>query len=227
MNDRMGTWVRKAVWAIAVYGALLAISTLTQQPDYTVDFGAYASYVTTSAFLASHLIASIAGAALGLVGMAALFVLTEHASPGRARWGFVLSVFGQVGLASIFGVAAFAQPAIGRAFLDGEAAAAEAINADVYGGPLVATAALSLVLFVAGGVLLGGAARRVGPWPRWAGTAFAAGLTVFAVGVFIDVPFLQPLAGIGVAVAGVAIARAAGISARASAVAFADEVTVR
>ena len=227
MNDRMGTWARKAVWAIAVYGALLAISTLTQQPDYTVDFGAYASYVTTSTFLASHLIASIAGATLGLVGMAALFVLTEHASPGRAKSGFVLSAFGQIGLASIFGVAAFAQPAIGRAFLDGERAVAEAINADVYGGLLVATAALSLVAFVAGGILLGGAARRVGPWPRWAGVAFATSVTVFAVGVFVEVPFLQPVAAIGLTVAGVAIAQVAGVPDRAGTVAFADEVTVR
>jgi hypothetical protein len=173
MSDRLGIWARTAVWALPVYGALLAIGTVTQQPDYRTDFGAYASYVTMATFLASHVIASIVGAAFGLIGMAALFVLTDDASPKRARSGFVLSAFGQVGLVSIFGVAAFAQPAIGRAFLDGGRTVAEAINADVYGGALVAIAALSLVLFVGGGVLLGSAARRVRTWPRWAGTAFA------------------------------------------------------
>jgi hypothetical protein len=202
MSARLGSWARTAVWALPVYGALLAISTLTQQPDYGTDFAAYADYITTSAFLGSHLIASIAGAVFGLIGATALFVLTEHASPGRARWGFVLSAIGQVGLVSVIGVATFAQPAIGRAFLDGHRAIAEAINADVYGGPLVGTAALSVLSFVAGAILLGMAARRVTAWPRWIGAAFVASITVFAVGGFVVVPFLQPLAGIGVVVAG-------------------------
>jgi hypothetical protein len=227
MSDRLNTWARTAVWAMPVYGALLAISTISQQPDFRTDFAAYAAYVTTSTFLVSHMLASIAGAAIGLVGMAALFVLTDHESPRRARSGFVLSAFGQVGLVSVFGVAAFVQPAIGRAFLDGERAVAEAINADVYGGPLVAAAAVSLLLFVAGGILLGTAMRRVRTWPRWIGTTFAASIAVFAVGVFVEVPFLQPLAAIGLTVAGVAIARAASVPDRAGTVAFADEVTVR
>jgi hypothetical protein len=226
MNDRLGTWARTVVWALPVYGVLLAAGAITQQPDYRTDFAAYANYITTSTFLASHVMASIAGAAVGLIGMTALFVLTEHASPKRARWGFVSSAFGQIGLASIFGVAAFAQPAIGRAFLDGERVVAEAINADVYGGPLFATAALSLLSFVAGGILLGGAARRVGMWPRWAGVTFATSITVFAIGVVVEVPFLQPLAAIGLTVAGVTIARAAGVPDRTGIV-FADEVTVR
>jgi hypothetical protein len=209
-----------------MYGVLLAAGTITRQPDYRTDFAAYADYITTSTFLASHVIASIAGAAVGLIGTTALFVLTEHMSPKRARWGFVSSAFGQIGLASIFGVAAFAQPAIGRAFLDGDRAVAEAINADVYGGPLFATAALSLLSFVAGGILLGGAARRVGMWPRWAGVTFATSITVFAIGAVVEVPFLQPLAAIGLTVAGVTIARAAGVPDRTGIV-FADEVTVR
>jgi hypothetical protein len=227
MSDRLGIWARTAVWALPVYGALLAIGTVTQQPDYRTDFGAYASYVTMATFLASHLIASIVGAAFGLIGLAALFVLTDDASPKRARSGFVLSAFGQVGLVSIFGVAAFAQPAIGRAFLDGGRTVAEAINADVYGGALVAIAALSLVLFVGGGVLLGSAARRVRTWPRWAGTAFAGSITVFAIGVFVEVPSLQPLAGIGVGLASFGIARAAGAADRAAAELVADGVTLR
>jgi hypothetical protein len=148
-------------------------------------------------------------------------------SPKRARWGFVTSAIGQIGLASIFGVAAFAQPAIGRAFLDGERTVAETINADVYGGPLFATAGLSLLAFVASGIFLGGAARRVGTWPRWTGVTFTTSIAVFAVGVFVEVPFLQPLAAFGLAVAGLAIARAAGVSDREGTRTFADEVTVR
>jgi hypothetical protein len=227
MDDRLGTWARTAVWALPVWGVLLAVGTLTQQPDYRTEFADYAEYVTTPTFLASHLVASIAGAAVGLIGMVALFVLTEDTSPGRATSGFVLSAFGQVGLVSIFGVAAFAQPAIGRAFLDGQHSVAEPINADVYGGPLSATAGLSLLLFLVGGILLGSAARRVPAWPRWAGRAFAASITVFAIGVFVEIPFLQPLAGIGIAVASVEIARAAGDPHLEEAVALAEGVEIR
>ena len=72
MNDRLGTWARRAVWALPVYGVLLAVGTITQQPDYRTDFAAYADYITTSTFLATHLIASIAGAAVGLIGVTAL-----------------------------------------------------------------------------------------------------------------------------------------------------------
>ena len=206
MNDRLESWARAAMWALPAYGVLLAVSTITQQPDYRTDFPAYADYVTTTTFLASHVIASIAGAALGLIGAAALFILTERASPGRAKTGFVLSAFGHAGLLSIFGVAAFAQPAIGDAFLNGDRAAAEAINAAVYDGPLVPVAALSLLVFIAGGILLGMAARRLTGWPRWIGSAFAVSITVFAIGLLVEIPFLQPAAGIGVAVAGAAAA---------------------
>lgn len=226
MKDRLWIWARTAVWALPVWGVLLAVGTLTQQPDYRTEFADYAAYITTPTFLASHLIASIMGAVVGLVGMIALFGLTDDASPGRATWGVILSIFGHVGLISVFGAAAFAQPAIGRAFIDGERAVAEAINADIYSGPLVATAALSLLLFVAGGILLGTAARRVPAWPRWAGMTFAASIAVFAAGLLVEVPFVQPLAGVGVAIAGVMIAGAAGASGRVRAARASEEGVV-
>src|ERR671919_3034565 len=160
MNDRLKRWGRLALWAIAVYGALLAVSTITHQPDYKTDFPAYARYVTTSQFLLSHLIASIAGAGFGLVGAAGLFILADEVAPRPARWGFVLWAFAQVGLASVFGVAAFFQPAIGRGFLDGGGEVAVAINEDVYGGPLMVMVGLSMLLFIVGGILLGIAASR-------------------------------------------------------------------
>jgi hypothetical protein len=62
MNDRLQKWGGLALWALPVYGALLAVSTITHQPDYQTDFPAYARYVTTSQFVLSHLVASIGGA---------------------------------------------------------------------------------------------------------------------------------------------------------------------
>ena len=209
MDDRLLGWGRIAVWALPAYGVLLALGTFTQQPDYQADFPAYARYVTTTRFLASHLIASVAGAGFGIVGAAGVVVLAGGAGPRRLGWAFGLWSFAQVGLASVFGVAAFFQPAIGRAFLEWNREIAVAINADVYGGALFLTAGLSVLLFIAGGVLLGTGAGRTPPWSQWAGRTFAVSVAVFAVGNVVAVPFVQPLAGLGIALAGAGIAIAA------------------
>ena len=202
--ERAQNWGRIALWALGVYGVLLAASTITHQPDYTTDFPSYANYVTTQQFLLSHLIGSIAGAAFGLIGGAALLVLAGQFAPQLAGWGFVTWTFAQVGLVSVFGVAAFFQPAIGRAFLGGAGEAATAINEEVYGGTLFAVAGLSMLLFIAGAVLLGMAARRTPTLPSWAGVTFAASAVVFVFGfLFIDV--VQPVGGLGIAAAGIGL----------------------
>jgi hypothetical protein len=106
------------VWLLPVYALLLALSTLTHQPDYTTDFAGYADYVTSTVFVLSHLVASILGAAIGLLGLIALFILLASGRGSRlALAGLVTSVIATVLTTSVFGVAAFAQPAIGRAYL--------------------------------------------------------------------------------------------------------------
>jgi hypothetical protein len=127
MSDRLGTRARTVVWALLVCGVLLAASVIVQRPDYRADFAAYADRMALWALFAGHVISSIGGTAVGLVGM----------------------------------------------------------------------------VFV----------------------AFATSITALAVGVFEQVSFLQPLAVIGLAVTGVAIARATAGS-REGTVVF-DEVTVR
>jgi hypothetical protein len=205
MTDRLQSWGRAALWALPIYGALLAVSTITHQPDYETQFGAYARYITTPRFLLSHLIASVAGAGFGLVGAAGLLIMADQVAPRLARWGFVLWSFAQVGLASVFGVAAFFQPAVGRSFLGGGGEVAVAINEDVYGGPIFIMVGLSLLLFVIGGILLGIAASRRHMLPRWAGVTFAVSVTLFVLSFFLfDV--IQPVAGLGIAVAGVGFA---------------------
>ena len=111
---------RAGLWLLPIYGVLLALSTLTQQPDYETDFRGYAEYITTDRFLLSHLGASIAGAALGLLGVvAALLFLVRGPAVTAAIAGTALTIVGNVGNIALFGVAAFAQPAIGHAHLDG------------------------------------------------------------------------------------------------------------
>jgi hypothetical protein len=171
------------------------LSTLSQQPSYDTDFAGYAEYVTTGRFLASHLVASILGAALGVVGAVALLVLLAETPGVRLAFGGVVAfAMGQVVLTSVFGVAAFFQPAIGHAFLAGQEAVARSVNEDVYGPSLFATAGTGLLLWVFGVVQLGRAIRRSGVSPAWAGQTFAiAGLT-FVIG-FFAFDLLQPIAG--------------------------------
>lgn len=187
------------MWLLPVWGLLLAVSTLTHQPDYKADFEAYADYVTTTPFLVSHLVASIGGAALAVIGATALAVPLAATHAARtALWGLVAFSASQVLTTSVFGVAAFFQPAVGRAFLDGHEAIARTINDDVYGPKVFGMVGASLLLMILGAALLGRAAGRSGVAPTWAGRLFAVAVPAFAVtGVTFEV--LQPVAGLLVA----------------------------
>ena len=205
--DDLHRWARTWVWLLPAWGVLLALSTLTHQPSYDTDFEGYADYVTTAPFLLSHLVASIGGAALGVIGAVALAVaLATRGAARSAMRGLMAFVAGQVLMTTGFGVAAFFQPAIGRAFHDGHDAVARAVNEDVYGAELIATIGVGLLLFITGAAVLGRAANRAG-MPRWAGTTFAVVAPLFAVAGF-SIEILQPVAGLLLAVSGAALARA-------------------
>ncbi len=176
---------RIAVWFIPLYALLLSLSTLTHQPSYATDFPGYARYVTTDIFLLSHLGASIAGAALGSIGVAGALLLLIRGSAARAGIiGAALYIAANVLVSSVFGAAAYAQPAVGRAYLDGVSAAV-GINADVYGAPLFAMAGTGMLLLMAGGVTLGIAVARTDRSLRWAGLTFAAALFLFNAAQFL------------------------------------------
>ena len=198
-------FARIGLWLIPVYGVLLALSTLTQQPDYDTDFQSYAEYITTDRFLVSHLGASIAGAALGVLGVvAALAFLVRGPAATAAILGAASTIVGNVLFTALFGVAAFAQPAIGRAFLDGAPGVRE-LNEDVYGTPLFATAAIGFLFFLVGGILLGVAIARSARPLRWVGIGYAASLVLFVLG-FLMLDIAQPIAGVLLAVVGVVLA---------------------
>jgi hypothetical protein len=200
-----GRFARIGLWLIPLYGALLALGTITHQPDYDTDFRGYAEYITTDRFLVSHLGASIAGAALGLLGIvAALAFLARGRAATVAILGAACFIVGNVLFTALFGVAAFAQPAIGKAFLDGTPGVRE-LNDDVYGAPLFATAGLGFLFFLAGAVLLGVAIARVGRPLKWVGIGFAATLVLFVVG-FLMLEIAQPIAGALFALVGVVLA---------------------
>jgi hypothetical protein len=195
-----------ALWLLPVYGLLLMLSTLTHEPDHAEDFAAWSRYVTTDVFVVSHVVGSILGAGLGLVGvMAALVLLVRGPAPVAATVGAAMTVVGNVCFTSVFAAAAYAQPAIGRAYLAGRPGA-EDLYDDVYGTPLLVVFGVGALLFVAGAVVLGRAVARTAPGLRWAGYGYAASLVLFLVSGF-TVSVVQPVAGAALAVAATVIAR--------------------
>lgn len=202
------TAARAGLWLLPVHAVLLAVGTSTHQPDPRSAFDDYARYVTTGPFLASHLVASIAGAALGALGAVAVLFLVRGRAVRPAVLAVAMLVAGQVVNTAVFGAAAFAQPAIGRAHLRGVADAA-AIDADVYGLPLVLTALVGVLLLLAGSIALAVAVVRAGADDRVlrrAGVAYAVGFALFLV-LGLVVTVLQPLAALLAAGAAAVVAR--------------------
>jgi hypothetical protein len=185
---------RRGLWALPAWTVLLFLGTLTHQPDTRTDFGGFARYVTTVEFLVSHLVASIVGAAIGVLGLLALFVFVALRVPVRlATAGLAAAVAGNVLVTAVFGMAAFGQPAIGRLYLAGQTGDATALYADAYGAPLTATAAAGVLLLVAGVVVLGGVVARSRVLPRWAGVGMAVGIVVFGVIGLLLADFVQSI----------------------------------
>jgi len=187
-RNKLDDYARFGLWALPVWTVLLFLGTLTHQPAYQTDFPAYARYVTTTEFLISHLVASILGAAIGILGFIALFIiLCKGRTAALALWGLVTGVIGTTLTTAVFGVAAFAQPAIGRAYLSGHMAGVVALNNDVYGTvPLNATGLPGFLLLTIGIICFGVAVIRSGSLPKLAGIGLVVGIVLFApIGFFL------------------------------------------
>ncbi|MDQ1483018.1 MAG: hypothetical protein QOF35_1094 [Actinomycetota bacterium] len=177
---------RRGLWALPVWAGLLFYATFTHQPPYQSDFAGWSRYVTTTPFLVSHLVGSILGAGIGILGFVALsVVLVRRGAVRLAIWGLVTAVLGVVLTTAVFGIAAFAQPAIGRSFLAGHTDMVNLYN-DVNGAPLLSTAAPGVLLLSAGLILYGVGVVRTRLAPTFAGVALAVGGPLFAlVGVIL------------------------------------------
>jgi hypothetical protein len=107
----LARWGRRGIWLLPVYALLLALSTVTHQPDYTTDFAGYSRYVTTGGFLASHLVASIL---VGNVLFTAIFAAAAFAQPaiGQAWLDGAHSVAQSVN-SDVYGPPLFATFAVG------------------------------------------------------------------------------------------------------------------
>jgi hypothetical protein len=181
-------------------------ATFEHQPDVNSQFTEWAAFVTTDKFLANHLIGSILGLAVWILGAAALasVAITNGRRVRSAVAGLVTMTLGGAGLIAGFGVAAFAQPAIGHLQLAG-ATGAHDVYDDVYGIPTLVTLIGGGVLFAAATVLLARAAAAIEGVRRWAAIAFgAAGPLIGFLGIAVGA--LQTLGSVAALAGSVAIA---------------------
>ena len=122
----------------------------------------------------------------------------------------VTGVFAHVLTVAVIGIAAFAQPAIGRDYLAGHTAQASLlVKTVVNGGWLTVTAVIGTVLLVASVVVAGVAVARTGSLPRAAGIGFAISLVLFGIGAIPD-NFLETIGCVLMIASTVWIAAAAG-----------------
>jgi hypothetical protein len=174
-------YTHRGLWALVVWAVLLFYATFTHQPPYMTRFGDWSRYVTQASFLVGHLVGSILGAAIGILGFVCLSVLlVERGAPRLGLWALITAVVGAVFTTAIFGVAAFAQPAIGRAYLAGHTDVV-ALYDDVNGAPLLLMALTGVLALSTGLILYGIAVIRTRLAPRWAGLALAVGGPLFAI----------------------------------------------
>jgi hypothetical protein len=188
---------RMGLWALPVWAALLCIGTLTEQPHWQTHPADWSRFVTTPQFLASHLVASILGAAIGALGMVALgAVLARRGHPAAGLAAMVTGVVANVLSASAFGVAAFAQPAVGRNYLVRHTAEGRLLIKTVAnGGSLTAMIITSGLLLIASVVVAGVGVARTPSLPRAAGIGFAVSMVLFVLANIPDTGPWQAIAG--------------------------------
>lgn len=197
-------WARRLTWLLPVWGAVTIPATLTQQPDAETDFAAYADYVTTTRFLVGHLVGSIGGTVLGILGIVGLAVILARTRVARAALvAATVAIVGCGLLLPVFGVAAFAQPAIGDAAHAG-LAGAQQIDGDVYGPLTIAIGVFAALAFTVGLAWLGIAVARSGHFPRWSGWLLAVAGPFIGLGFLVDL--VQPIGGLFLLAGGLGIA---------------------
>jgi hypothetical protein len=206
-------WIRVGLFALPVYGLLVAYSTWKPQPDQVSDPEGWARFVSSSSYLVEHLVGNVFGTALVIFGTIALGAFLAASRAARlALWGMVLSITSYV-LFTVPGViSTFATPAIGAAYLAGnrDAMALE------FSPILTVIVVVALLLAVIGNGLLSVAIWRSGTLPRWAGVIWAAATLIFyvlgaALGMAATGASLptQPIGGVLIAISGAWIAWAA------------------
>ena len=175
-------WIRAGLLALPIYGLLTLWATFTHEPDRQNQVQAYARYISTSNYLAQHLLGSI----LAIFGVVALAAYLANGRAGRlALLAMVLSVAGNCLILTIFGFSTIISPVIGRLYLEGQPGAMEVNEAILSSTAFIFVVFPGLLFFLVGTILFGVAIWRSGTLPRWAGVLFAPTGLLIAAGVQI------------------------------------------
>ena len=153
-------------------------ASLDPQPDQVKHPEAWARFVSSNHYMLTHVIGSIGGAVLAILGVFALGAYLANSRAGRLGLvAMVVTVVGQaVGLV-IGGISTFATPAIGQAFLSGFKDVMQ-----IQFSPVMSVIfALAILLMIVGNVLLGVAVWRSGTLPKWAGAIWLASVLMFYI----------------------------------------------
>jgi uncharacterized membrane protein YgdD (TMEM256/DUF423 family) len=174
---------------LPLYGALTFFSSLDPQPDPNTHLEAWSRFVTTDSYVLKHLLLSDVGLILAIFGAFALGVHLATSRAGRMGvWAMFVAVFGSALFLTVGGVATFSAPEEGQAVLAGleEFESLPTIFANTL---MMATMGVSVLLMLAGNVLLGVAVWRSGTLPKWAGALWVAGSALPLLGqVYIMLP---------------------------------------
>jgi hypothetical protein len=199
--QRLPYALRWTAWLMPLHALLLVWGTWKRQPSPSTQFAQWADFVLTDHFLWSHLIASIGGQTVGMVGVTALTALAVvRGAPIRpAAVGLLLYLLGSGLMLSGFGVAAFTQPAIGELHESQPAVATQLYDA-VYGPAAFVVLLTGLALFSFSTVATGAALAASGGVPRWTGRVYAVAGPVFGVVGFLFGTF-QTLGALALALA--------------------------
>src|SRR5215471_10040447 len=134
--------------------------------------------VTSPQWLVAHYLALI-GFVLLLCVLPALHTrLAPAGAEPSARFGLLLSGTGVALILPTLGVELYVLPAIGRLFLESNAAVAPLVSS-IYLGGATLVMLLGLVLLAAGAIMLATAIARSRSFPTWAGITFAVGLALW------------------------------------------------
>ena len=170
-------WIRIGLLALPISGLLTAWATLTPQPNPSTEFEAWSRFVSTTKYMISHLLGTMLGIILMILGVIALGAyLAKGGRSGRLGLvAMVITVAANTLALPITGWSAFAAPAIGRAYIAGIEGA---MRIDV-GTDFIVIFMLTIVLAFVGNVLLGIAIWRSRTLPKWAGAIWIAWAVMF------------------------------------------------
>ena len=153
-------------------------ASLDPQPDQVKHPEAWARFVSSNHYMLTHVIGSIGGAVLAILGVFALGAYLANSRAGRLGLvAMVVTVVGQAMGLVIGGISAFATPAIGQAYQSGFKDVMQ-----IQFSPVMSVIfALAILLMIVGNVLLGVAVWRSGTLPMWAGAIWLASVLLFYI----------------------------------------------